>query len=245
MRRLLRRSVGTSRTRWLRLLAGAGLMLGLAVPAAARVDGQGYSRSRARASEADGSTAPPKCSYAFYDASTDARDPFTGQQENQLDEVQGTLGLSSNHKRLRVVMSFKNLSKKIPTGSNFNSYDFYWTNPSGDTGPNAVEVQVSNSAAVTYSDGTESTVSGNFQYTPSSSSAATGKFGSGAGGKIEVDVPLSELKLKVGKVLAKPSAYAATGANGQVTSVGSVVDQDGPGHSYKLGQPTCIDPERG
>jgi hypothetical protein len=218
----------------MRAAVGAGLALALIVPTQAA----GSSHAARR------SSAAPKCRYAFYDASTDATDPFTGEQENQLDLVQGTLGLNATHKKLRVVMSFKNLSKKVPTGSNFNSYDFYWTNPAGDHGPNAVEVQVSNSGSVTYSDGTESTVGGNFQYTPSSTSAAHGKFGSGRNGKIEVDVPLSELKLKVGKVLSKPSAYSATGANAQFTSVGSIVDQDGPGHRYKLGQPTCIDPER-
>jgi hypothetical protein len=220
----------------MRVAAGAGLALALVVPA--------HAAGSPQTAQGSGATAPPKCKYAFYDASTDAPDPFTGQQENQLDLVQGTLGLNSTRKKLRVVMSSKNLSKQVPTGSNFNSYDFYWTNPAGDKGPNAVEVQVSSSGTVTYSDGTESKVGGNFQYSASSTSAAHGKFGSGPNGKIEVDVPLSELKLKAGKVLSQPSAYSATGANAQLTSLGSIVDQDGPGHSYKLGQPTCIDPAR-
>jgi hypothetical protein len=229
-----RRLIGSGWWACGRLALLFGVPLALAVPGLASA-----TRSNARAAASSSS-----CAYAFRDTKTDAPDPFTGQQQNQLDLVQGTLGLNSTHKKLRVVMSFKNLSKKVPSGSNFNSYDFYWTNPAGDSGPNAVEVQVSSSGAVTYSDGTESTVGGNFQYAPSSSHVARGKFGSGPNAKIEVDVPLSELKLKLGNVLTKPSAYSATGANAQVTSLGSVVDQDGPGHKYKLGQPTCIDPER-
>jgi hypothetical protein len=236
MRNLLTRPAGPGRSPWIRLALASGLLVALVGPA------QALGNSTSTRGSAAGK---PRCSYAFYDSKTDAPDPFTGQQENQLDLVQGTLGLSSNHKKLRVVMNLKNLSKKVPTGSNFNSYDFYWTNPAGDKGPNAVEVQVSSSGAVTYSDGTESMVGSNFQYGPSSTSAATGRFGSGRNGAIEVDVPLSELKLKVGKVLSKPSAYSATGSNAKLTSLGSVVDQDGPGHSYKLGQATCIDPGRG
>lgn len=229
-----RRLIGSGWQTCARLVLLLGMPLALAAPGQANA-------TRSDVRHASSSTA---CAYAFRDTKTDASDPFTGQQENQLDLVQGTLGLNASHKKLRVVMSFKSLSKKVPTGSNFNSYDFYWTNPAGDSGPNAVEAQVSDSGAVTYSDGTESMVGSNFQYNPSSTSAATGKFGSGPGGKIEVDVPLSELKLKLGKVLSKPSAYSATGANAQLTSLGSIVDQDGPGHRYKLGQPTCIDPER-
>lgn len=223
-----------TRNRLIALALGPGFAAALIVPATAVGSSEGARQASSNAS----------CAYAFRDTKTDAPAPFTGQQQNQLDLVQGTLGLNSTRKKLRVVMSIKNLSKKVPSGSNFNSYDFYWTNPAGDRGPNAVEVQVSSSGSVTYSDGTESTVGGNFQYTPSSTSAAHGSFGSGRNGKIEVDVPLSELKLKVGKVLSKPSAYSATGANAHVTSLGSIVDQDGPGHNYKLGQPTCIDPAR-
>jgi hypothetical protein len=233
MRNVATRLVAPGRTPWTRLTLVVGLLTALVGPAQALGSSATHRSSAGK----------PRCSYAFYDPKTDAPDPFTGQQENQLDLVQGTLGLNATHKKLRVVMSLKNLSKKVPTGSNFDSYDFYWTNPAGDKGPNAVEVGVSSSGAVTYSDGTESLVGGNFQYTPSTTSAATGKFGSGRNGTIEVDVPLSELKLKVGKVLSKPSAYSATGANAVVTSLGSVVDQDGPGHSYKLGQTTCIDRE--
>ena len=184
----------------------------------------------------------PSCSYAFYDASADAPDPVSGGQDDQLDLVQGTLGLSSDQKDLRIVMTIKNLSKTIPTESNYNDYEFYWTNPSGDTGPYAVDVQVSSSGTVTYADGTETDTSGEIQFTRSATSAATGSFGSGPDGTIEVDVPLSELGLKVGDTLTGSSAYSATGDNVAVTGTGFIVDQDGPGNSYKLGQPTCIDP---
>lgn len=187
----------------------------------------------------------PSCSYAFYDPSADAPDGFTGQQDDQLDLVQGTLGLNSAKTALRVVMNIRNLSKTIPTGSNYLDYEFFWTNPAGDSGPDAVDVQVDSSGNVTYTDGTESITnaggSTNYQFNPSSTSDATGSFGSGPNGAVEVDVPLSELHLTAGQVLSGPSAYTADGVNGQVTGLGFISDQDGPGNNYTVGQPTCID----
>jgi hypothetical protein len=185
----------------------------------------------------------PSCKYAFYDPSSDAPDGFTGTQDDQLDLVQGSLGLTADGSKLRVVLNIKNLTKTIPTPSNYLDYEFFWTNPSGDTGPNAVDVQVDNSGQVTYTDGTESVTSAGDQFTASPTSAATGSFGSGPNGTIEVDVPLSELKLSAGSVLTKPSAYSAEGAKPPAgPSVGSIVDQDGPGNDYKLGEPTCVNP---
>jgi hypothetical protein len=188
----------------------------------------------------------PSCSYAFYDPSADSPDGFTGQQDDQLDLVQGTLGLNSAHTALRVVMNIRNLSKTIPTGSNYLDYEFFWTNPSGDTGPDAVDVQVDSSGNVTYADGTESISSAggstNYQFNPSATSDATGSFGAGPNGVVEVDVPLSELHLSVGQVLSGPSAYTADGINGQATGIGFISDQDGPGNNYTLGQSTCINP---
>lgn len=230
---VLRRLVGSGRSRWLRVAVALGLPMALTVPGQA-------SASKSAAGRVSVTKA---CTYAFKDPTGDGFG-LTGQKVSQLDLVKGTLGLTRDHKKLRVVLNIQNLSKKVPTGSNFNDYDFYWTNPAGDSGPNAVEAQVNSSGKVTYSDGTESTIQGNFNYTPSSTSKATGKFGSGRNGAIEVDVPLSEMRLKLGKVLGKPAAYSATGVNGQVTSLGSIADQAGPGRSYKLGQSTCIDPER-
>ncbi|HZU60184.1 MAG TPA: hypothetical protein VE983_04420, partial [Solirubrobacteraceae bacterium] len=188
----------------------------------------------------------PSCSYAFYDPSSDAPDPTTGSQDDQLDLVQGTLGLDSTRTKLRVVMNIKNLSKTIPTGDNYLDYEFFWTNPSGDSGPDAVDVQVDSSGNVTYADGTETVSntggSANYQFTPASNNAATGTFTPGPNGTVEVDVPLSALGLTAGQVLSGPSAYTATGDNAQATGLGFIVDQDGPGNNYTVGQPTCIDP---
>jgi hypothetical protein len=186
-------------------------------------------------------SSPPACNYAFYDSSADAPD-VNGGQDNQLDLVQGTLGLTSDRTKLRVVMNEIDLSKSIPTGSNFMQYAFYWTNPSGDSGPNAVDVQVDSSGNVTYMDGTVTMLSAGGSFTPSGTSSATGSFGSGANGAVEVDVPVSELGLRVGQTLTGPSASTADGVGSPVTTFGNVVDQDGPGNNYTLGQATCVDP---
>jgi hypothetical protein len=69
----------------------------------------------------------PACGYALYDPSSDATD-LNQSQDDQLDLVQGTLGLTPDRSALRVVMNLKNLSKSIPTGSNYLDYEFFWTN---------------------------------------------------------------------------------------------------------------------
>lgn len=243
MRKLLRRSIGAGRTMWLRLLAGAGLLLGLAVPVAhAVVHRHSASRSQATASQSSSQAGAPKCSFAFYDPKPDALS-IAGQQANQLDLVEGVLGLNSAHSKLRVVLTIKNLSKTIPAPANYMDYALYWTNPSGDTGPNAVDVTVNSSGKVTFSDGTVTVVNGSTQYAAASTNAATGSFGHGPNGTIEIDVPLSALKVKVGKVLSTPTGQTADGASTPGGSLGSVADND-PGKNYKLGQPTCIDPEK-
>jgi pseudomonalisin len=186
----------------------------------------------------------PACTNAFYDSSADAPDGFNGQQDDQLDLVQGTLGLTPDHTKLRVVMNIRNLSKAIPTGSNYLDYELYWNYNATTYG---VDVQVSSSGTVTYVDGTQTVTTANgtsnYQFNPNPSSTATGSFGSGPNGAIEVDMPLSEVgSPKIGEKLTAPGAYTADGINGQVTGLGFIADQDGPGTDYTVGQPTCIDP---
>jgi|GEM_PF-979527 len=191
---------------------------------------------------------PPKCSYLFYDPSSDAPDGFTGQQDDQLDIVEGNFGLTPDGTKLRVVLSLKSLSKKIPTGSNYLDYETYWDyTPPGATSPTvyAVDAQVNSSGQVTYTDGTMSvsTAGGttNYQFVPNTSSTATGSFGSGPGGRVEVDAPLSQVgSPKVGSVLSSPGAFTADGINAVATGAGFIADQDGPGKSYTLGQATCL-----
>jgi len=195
----------------------------------------------------------PSCTYVFYDPSADAPDGFTGQQDDQLDLVQGTLGLTPDHTELRVVMNIRNLSKTIPTGSNYLDYEFFWNyTPAGATSPTTygVDVQVDSSGNVTYADGTETvtTTQGttNYQFNPNANSKATGSFGSGQNGAIEVDVPLSDVgSPKLGDVLSQPGAYTADGINGQVTGLGFIADQDtgATNSNYTVGEPTCIDAE--
>jgi hypothetical protein len=191
----------------------------------------------------------PACKYVFYDPSSDAPDGFSSQQDDQLDLVQGTLGLTPDDSKLRVVMKIQNLDKAIPTGSNYLDYEFFWNyTPAGASSATtyAVDVQVDSSGNVTYQDGTETvtTTSGtsNYQFNPNSSSGATGTFGSGPNGEVEVDVPLADVgSPKLGDVLSGGSAYTADGVNAQVTGLGFIADQDGPGSSYALGDSTCID----
>jgi hypothetical protein len=186
----------------------------------------------------------PACTYAFYVGDPSAPDLVTGGDDQNLALVQGTFGLTPDGKDLRAVINLQNLSETPPQGSTMMDYEFYWTNPSGDTGPNAVDVQVDSLGNVTYQYGTETvtTTEGEADYSFSETGAATGTFGSGKDGAIEVDIPLSELGLKAGEVLTAPSAYTAEGwglAGNNLT--GEIVDQAGPGNRYTVGQPTCID----
>jgi hypothetical protein len=182
----------------------------------------------------------------FRDTKADAPDAFSGRQDNNLDIVQGTLGLNRGHTKLRVVMTFKNLSKTIAAPANFLSYLFYWANPAGDSGPNAVEATVDKSGKVTYSDGNVAVVNGNTNYTQSATTAAAGKFGHGPNGALEIDVPLTELHLRLGQALTQEVGSAGSGASSPFGSLSGTADSDGPkgSHKYKLGQPTCIDRER-
>ena len=122
-------------------------------------------------------------------------------------------------------MSIANLSKDIPTGSNYLDYELYWNyTPAGASSPTtyAVDVQVDDTGAVTFADGTESVTQGNYQFTPNTSGHATGTFGSGKLGTIEVDVPLADIgNPKPGDALDVASAYTADGVNAVVTGRGA------------------------
>ena len=193
--------------------------------------------------------AAPNCSYLFYNASPSAPDPYTGAQDPQLAMVEGDMGLTGDHQSLRVVLTIQDLNKSTPTGTNFNDYTVFWNEtPAGASTPTtyAADVRVSSNGAVTYSDGTESeTTAGGqttYSYTPSATSHATGSFGSGTDGKIEIDVPLSDIGNPApGAVLSGATAQSASGGDAAVTSFGFISQTAGPGNSYSLGQPTCID----
>src|SRR5947209_382381 len=66
------------------------------------------------------------CTPIFSDPSSDGTD-ITGTQQDQLDIVAFDFGLDTASSKLRVVMTMKNLSTTIPTGSNSMSYTQYWT----------------------------------------------------------------------------------------------------------------------
>lgn len=215
------------------LLGGLGVVGVLVIPAGALGRHSTHSASHA-------ASGAPSCHYAFYDAKADASD-IKGTQANQLDLVQTTFGLNRADTKLRVVMKIKNLSKTIDAPANYNDYQVWWTNPSGDKGPNAVDASVSK-GTVKYSDGTVTTVNGSTNYVTSKTSAATGSFGHGPNGLIEIDVPLKEMGLKVGQTVTKPIAGSADGASQIGLAQYSDVDPTtGGGHSYKLDSRTCID----
>lgn len=228
MFKVFRRIAAGVRPTWFQLVLGLGAASALVVPA--------HALGRHSASRQAGAAASArKCSFVSYDTRPDAPD-MRGNQANQLDLVRTTLGLNRTRTKLRLVMTFKNLSKTIPSPSNYMDYQFSWTNPSGDTGPNALDISVTR-AGVVYTDGT---VSGNV-YTPASTNSASGTFGHGPGGAIEVDATLRALGLKVGQVLSSPVANTYAGVSSPVVSYGHGADSD-PGANYRVGQPTCIDP---
>jgi hypothetical protein len=187
----------------------------------------------------------PTCAYAFVDTAGDAPDSVTQSQDDQLDLLEGDFGLTSDGHHLRVVMTLNNLSKAIPTGATFLDYELWWNyKPAGAASPTvyAVDVQVDTSGNVTYADGTMTVTDAggttNYQFTPNPSSTATGTFGSGPKGRVEVDVPLSDVgSPPSGAALQGAQAYTA---DGTTPALGFIVDQAGPGKDYKVGQTTCL-----
>ena len=235
---VVRRWTAAVRASRLRLtMVWLGLLLVIAVPAQALVRHSANRRSGAPAATAPGA---PKCSFASYDPSADAPDLKRSQADN-LDLVQTTFGLDKTDKKLLVVMSFRNLSKNIPSPADNLDYQVWWVNPSGDTSTNnAVDVTVNSSGTVAFTDGNVMTTGSNSVYTASKTSAATGTFGSGKGGKIKISVPLTEMGLKPGEVLTSPVAGTYDGFTSPAASYSQGADSD-PGNNYTLDKKTCID----
>ena len=185
-----------------------------------------------------------RASPAFYNGNPSAPDPINGSQDSNLALVEGDLGLTLGSEHAPGVLTIQDLSKTMPTGANFLDYEFWWTNPSGDTGPDrgrraGRQLRKRDLHRRDPDDHQRQRRGRKSSFSPSSTSKATGTFGSGPDGKIEVDVPLSELGLGVGQTIAGPSAYTADGENLTVTSNGFIAQQAGPGNSYSLGEPTC------
>ena len=185
---------------------------------------------------------PPACAFALFDPNADAPDT-AGGQDAQLDVTELDLGLTADGKSLRAVFTILNLNTVVPTPWTIIDYQAYWS--LGST-VYAVDAEVDKLGNVTYTDGTfqvvqNSTVGNQYQFVPNPTSTATGTFGSGPSGKIEVDAPLSEIgSPSIGSVLSQPFAVTAESAGKGVASQGFIIDLDGPGNDYKLGQATCI-----
>ena len=178
------------------------------------------------------------CTPGFADPSSDAQDAATATQYDQLDIVQFDFGLDSTGTKLRTVMTIKNLSTTIPSDANGMTYTMYWTYNGTDY---ATQASVGSTGAVTYSDGTISLAGGNTNYTPNATSGATGSFGSGANGQVEIDAPLSDVGgPSNGQTLTATNAFTGSNVGANGSSFGQTIDADGPGNDYALGSTTCL-----
>jgi hypothetical protein len=155
----------------------------------------------------------------------------------QLDIATGNISLSTDGTTLRTFISISDLSPTAasaaggaPTGA-ANEYYFLWSY-NGTTYFSNAEVD-SVTGAVTYGDGT---VAGN-QYTTAHSDD-TGAFGSGAGGLVEVDVPLANVgSPPVGATLTGPGAQSKVlEGTSQTGGLIEAADSGGPKYDYVVGQ---------
>jgi pseudomonalisin len=189
---------------------------------------------------------PPTCEYSMWDPTSDATDAATGLQEDQLDITQLTFGLTPDKTKLRVVFTIKDLNQTVPAPWTTNQYQAWWSVNGGST-LFAVDAEVSAAGPPRFSDGTFAIVSApvagsQYQFVQNPSSTATGTFGSGPGGQIEVDAPLSEIgSPNLGDALTQPFATTAEVSGASSATQGFLIDLDGPGSSYKLGDTTCLD----
>jgi hypothetical protein len=207
-------------------------------------------------------TGPPPCSFAFRDPAPDAAlfPPFfvtpAVQQMDNLDIVEGDFGMTADGK-LRAVLTIMNLDKTLAPGTGFNEYTMYWQKP-GDPTYYATDVTVDATGKVKYFVGTMTFTPSTFGFTPSATATATGSFGSGRNGRVEVDVALSDIgSPKLGDVITTtggitsfstdfPAPIATTAGNaGQAMDMDPGTDPTtgAPvgGNPYTLGASTCLD----
>jgi pseudomonalisin len=198
-----------------------------------------------------GGTPAPKCTYELFEGSPSATDTVSGSDDPNLAVSEANLGLTANHEDLRVVINLQNMSDTPPSGFTLLDYNIYWTNPTGDSSSNdAVDAEVDSAGRTSFQDGQEvdDSSEGEYVFAPSTTSAATGTITDGPDGTVEIDVPLAELGLKVGDSLSALQVMTGEGegvAGAQPANSAGLLTLDnlGPGPTYTLGEPTCIDPE--
>jgi hypothetical protein len=181
---------------------------------------------------AGSTTRPGACTPLFTDAAGDDSYPLgTSSGGNpQLDVLAGNMGISSDHKTLRVFTTIKNLSTSgaTPLGGG-NEYYFLWTY---NATTYFADAEVDATGAVTYHDGT---VAGT-QYTTAHDD--TGHFGSGPNGVVEVDVPLADVgSPAVGAHLTGPGAQTKVlVGTAQTGGLLEAADSGGPKYDYVVGE---------
>ena len=214
-------------------------------------------------------TANPSCSYLFYDATSDAPDNSAGTagaQQPNLDIVEGDMGLSADGTTLRTVLTLQKQDfsfAKTGPGIDYQLVFAFGTNAQGSPNMFATDAAlVSNPSGAP----TELFEFGLFQgigtsktgqvFTQFVSTAnVTGKFTSGPGGQVEVDVPLSDITAggsappKIGDKLTGAQGYSASGQGTEGAGNEFISDTDPSassgdpaatvGNDYTIGQATC------
>jgi subtilase family serine protease len=197
-----------------------------------------------------GGSPAPTCKYELFEGSPNATDTVSGNDDANLAVAEANLGLTANQQDLRIVLNLQNMTETPPSGFTLLDYNVYWTNPTSDSSSNdAVDAEIDSAGRSSFQDGQEvdDTSEGEYAFVPSSSSAATGKITDGASGTVEIDVPLSELGLKVGDSLSGLQVMTSEGegvAGAQPANSAGLftLDNLGPGPTYTLGDPTCNNP---
>jgi pseudomonalisin len=181
------------------------------------------------------------CPATFADANGDASS-LPGSAP-QLDILHGDVALSSDHTKVRAVLTVANFSPTVPTGWANADWIMYWTKPADGVAPPptythdyyAVAATVDALGNITYTDGTIAfDDAGDYQYTPSNT--VSGKVTAGPKGSIEIDAPLAQVGLASGTQMG--TVGGATDEGNPVT--GLIVDTAAGSGSWTLGTTSCI-----
>jgi hypothetical protein len=235
---------------------GAGYCSGVASTDLPSRVGNGEEGGTAYTTRSTWQLPPQTCNPAhlFVDDSPDATSPFSpstsnptiGSQEDQLDTTQADFAVSGGS--LQITLTIKNLNKNTTLPTNDNDYQVYWTERSANGAPvgYGADVQVDSLGNVTASDGTMDMSAGAPFYSPVNTLPASDvQFGSGPGGTIVIDVPLSDVgNPQPGSVLGTPGVQTLDELNGNnpvfAYQPGFYADQDGNETGYIIGGSPCV-----
>jgi len=185
--------------------------------------------------------APARCPLLWANAKHTATDTL-GNSDPQLSLVNGSMSSNKAKKLLVVKLTVENLSATVPAGA--SGEDWYMTWQVGKTTYFAqAQLGAIPSSTPTFDDGTVVVTGSEHQY--QSAHTDTGAFHAGKNGSIVIDVPLANVKLKWGSLLAGPAGatYTEEGVPPNPSGVGAAslqaVDSGGPSNSYRVGG-SCI-----